>query len=271
MKFKLVASGFDSETESDWDTAIDLVTTTITKSSHLIEAENGVRIFYTTENVSSSSRYLEPDFDEHPDGSGPMVYHDSPSDNRSRSSYGFGNAVAWKDLVPISVGAFQAFMDQREKSQSPFETTDDETEFLSGSELGHIDAFRNWSSGPISLSRLDQEAFLDPEESGVMHHPVGLTSDLIQLIDEAVSNTNEERVFEVALPAHVEANIQNLGLELAAKREAQTPIFIENMARESNVRLRRKIENFVMAQRIQMEEINAHRRKMFPAFSRNCY
>jgi hypothetical protein len=69
------------EKESDYETAVELSTTTIQDTTFVLEHDSGVLLEVELSTSSMTSSYLEPDFSEDHEPGQPYVYVSTPSDN----------------------------------------------------------------------------------------------------------------------------------------------------------------------------------------------
>lgn len=81
MQFLIKDIRSQVETESDYETAVELSTTTIQDTTFALEHDSGVLLEVELSISSTTSSYLEPDFSEDHEPGQPYVYVSTPSDN----------------------------------------------------------------------------------------------------------------------------------------------------------------------------------------------
>lgn len=253
MKFKMYDSFSDSEAESDWDTAIDLVTSTTAFEEFLLQAEGGAIIHIGREIDSSSRQYLEPDFDEEDKTGeiGPYVLHDSYIPKRSKVTYQEGRVVSVMGIEPITVAEFQAYHDD----------WDD----LISIKVNRFHSQIKTPGGPLennsfSIKEIRGDGVYpsDPWDADKFHfQKIGLNAEIVKQIFEAMpaqfSYCDGPKEFEITLPPEIETRLRTIGLQQDAYQKQKPTLIIENMAREANATVGLMIES--MAHDVTMDNM----------------
>ncbi len=135
VPFKVVSAFYDSYTESDYETAIDISHTYGESSELEIELMQGGRLMFRESATSTSYSYLEPDFDLMEE-TGEVVYGEHPSEAEERYSQ---NSYLWLQL-PASRPVLS------------------EEDILAQMEVGYCEAYQDYLDEPYVGLFASQEA-----------------------------------------------------------------------------------------------------------------
>jgi hypothetical protein len=207
MRFKLHDHSCCSESESDWDTAVDLVKTTTTRENFLLEAEGGAIIRLFRETRIKQCRHLEPNFDEEDRTGkvGPCVFHDDTDTSSLSVQFGGGYAVAVSQAIkPISVTQFkEAFMDAAPEAQLHAALCNDE-----------------FKESIISLKVIDiDHSLFDFIQTGVDSK---IAEQILTDLPEDIGQKGVLKEFHFDLPAEIETNLRRIGEDIRSKENLQT-------------------------------------------------
>jgi hypothetical protein len=249
MKFTLHDQSKTTESESDWDTAVDLTTCTTVTNSLLLKTDGGAILHFWHESVLTSSEYLEPDFDkEEKTGEiGPNVWHKSTDSNRSTHKMGGGKSVSLALSELISVDEFKEF-----HSRTGEDVTDVDVK---------VHRFRQRCVSQDAVVEMDsmndefeamKEGVFDHLFSKFVFSDTGIDATLVQQIFQAMppnfAQAGGPLEFEVQLPAQIETNLLSMGArqqELLAKEDQ---VISENRAREARAKIDLAIDHMVHIQ-----------------------
>ena len=166
------------ETESDYETAVELSTTTIQDTTFVLEHDSGVLLEVELSTSNKTSSYLEPDFSEDHEPGQPYVYVSTPSDNgpvvrtSSRAFVGIHRLIPLIDTADTLATEEEEWPEEQNEEMTdmeryPLTLTQEIMESLEQYETGQmIDlsfspteeiVFKKW----VETNRLRQEANVD--------------------------------------------------------------------------------------------------------------
>ena len=99
MLFKIKNMWHESESESDYDTAVDLVHYHHSESHYILETNAGVKLELHTNTTHTSRSYLEPDFD-HMEKTNETVYVQHTEENSHAEDTSYRHSVNVLEKIP---------------------------------------------------------------------------------------------------------------------------------------------------------------------------
>lgn len=108
MKFTVLSIRSHHENESDYETAVEMSHSSIEERTIRLRSETGVVVELEDTEISTTSSYLEPDF-EHMDKTGETVYVNLPSEDEPKlKQYAHGKAFQVAPLPVLSTEDLEA-------------------------------------------------------------------------------------------------------------------------------------------------------------------
>lgn len=243
MKFSLHDQSCKTESDSDWDTAIELITYTTERTNLLIKAEGGAIISISKELKSRSGQYLEPDFDnEYETGKvGPYVFHKDSRASSSSVKYFGGHVIAPLEIKPIQVAEFKAVMKAQAEGEDVYEAC---PRFA-----GKVIDYMNRSPEGVTLKALDIDEDSPPKYGQFDFVNPGIDAEMVKQIFKAMPEDFGQRggakEFEIDLSTELEEKIRLLGALHQKTADKAPQMIIDNMAREANAKIGLMIDSMV--------------------------
>lgn len=257
MKFQFHDSSRASHSESDWDTAIDMVTHSTVTENFLIKAEGGAIVHVWRDSNLRSSQYLEPDFDaEDLTGEiGSNVLHKDAISDRVRHEYGGGKAVSPIFVEPISVRDFEDFY------------SIDRGGLILDDKDHRICNFHSRAKSPekdIKMVEIDTEndtlrdgygpatffSSLQFSETGI---DAGMVEQIFNALPKEFGKPGGPRDFEFELPPKIDSALRSLGAKKQTIMDNEYKVIMENRAREARAKISIAILEMVHIHQHEME------------------
>lgn len=193
MKLKLVDYQSHSDTESDYDTAVDLVHYHSIDTQYIFETENYTTIILSTCETTTTRSYLEPDFDEmekdfengNVKDNYPYISH--PSEQEPESSKRFRMEI----MLPGEITCLT--LEEMENYIKYFKEPD-----------GIIDADK------LDNTLYNKLSMYHDEGNSVPDYPISLNiseSELNQFINGLPEGFKEGDIIDISLPLNIEEQI----------------------------------------------------------------
>jgi hypothetical protein len=246
MKLTLVDRHHETSTESDYETAVDLITTTIEEEAFLFRTPGGATIRLLRNSFSSTSQYCEPNFSIDPtiDDKGRPHYsyewHPDEQAPQCRTQQRFDGLF---QLSPIPTLSKEDFINlHRLNSEILHSSLTEDEELVRETLSDKVFIFHNRSFDDISSARLSTVSEYSLNWTQVVARISDADVNALFVALDALASHRTGSSLNVALSPAFEANV------LAAERATQSAqaesarIRIENMAHEANAQVSLLIE-----------------------------
>lgn len=222
MDLKYIKSTGESTSDSDYDTAVDLVHYRIDDFKYFFETKVGLKIVLSYYSTTTTKSYLEPDFDEieedYKNGTKKdhYAYHSHASEEPANSREELN---MWIELpiekIVLSIPEFEIY-EKYVKNQTNYSTMFSQLNEKYTPELVYKLNFYD-----------EQQQYCEPDR-----YPVTMSNEEMQIIySSLMNNLKEKKFFNLDLPKHIEDQLLHYEIEhlrIEVENEENEPIQKEN-------------------------------------------